>query len=230
MKYIFTKEWYNEMQVSGSLVFPESKEDWEEQIAFYKSEGMDYEELAKTNLEYIKEDLLKFLPEKIHPYIHDETLKSQFPSPELRKMVEEWQSEYLERSRIKANEYRKYYESITDILPKNAVLLMEEYLHDANILSFDKPGNDQFVMILDRGYGDSGQIQLTFLGVKTLDLSEIEIGSSWIYSEIYAEDEGYELHVLFDSPLGEMTIRAADVQIRELSTNEGDLLNEAYPF
>jgi hypothetical protein len=42
MKY-FTKEWYQEMQVSGFLVFQETREDWDEILTYYQDEGIDFQ-------------------------------------------------------------------------------------------------------------------------------------------------------------------------------------------
>jgi len=215
MKYLFTKEWYKQMQVYGYLTFHESKEEWDNDITWYQSEGRNYEEESMVGLEYYKQDLLKFLPDTIHPYIHNGALKSQFPSTELRIMVEQWKREYNERNRNEIDKYRNYYESIKDKLPENIVLLFKKTLHDSRVLSLNNFSEDTFFMVLDctGGYHYHNDIKLTFLRVKTLDISEVIVGSSWIYNEVYLTDTGYELHVLFDSPLGEMTIKAEDIQI-----------------
>ncbi|MFS1515394.1 DUF4085 family protein [Bacillus sp. SCS-151] len=47
----FTIEWYKEMQVYGFLAFPDSKEEWDEMIRYYKEERIDYKKNAKEDLE-----------------------------------------------------------------------------------------------------------------------------------------------------------------------------------
>lgn len=70
LKY-FTREWYEEMQISGFLIFHETEQDWDQDVAWYHSEGMDIEEIRRYDLENRKTGLLKFLPESFHPYIRD---------------------------------------------------------------------------------------------------------------------------------------------------------------
>lgn len=41
MKY-YTKDWYNEMQVYGFLTFPDTKEEWDETIEYFESNGRDF--------------------------------------------------------------------------------------------------------------------------------------------------------------------------------------------
>jgi hypothetical protein len=217
MKY-FTKEWYKEMQVSGFLVFPETKEEWEKMLAFYKSEGIDYKKHFKEDLESRKSDLLTYLPESFHPYIYDGTLNSEYPTPELRKMAEEWQKKYDERMEIIEKEYTQYYDSIKEKLPNNVVQLRENSLHDAKVLSIEIPSKDMFVITLDcrGGFHYFTDIKLTFLGVKELSPPDKLEGAWWLYDEVYTHKAGFELHVLFDAPLTEFTIIAENVLIEKL--------------
>ncbi|WP_019914187.1 DUF4085 family protein [Paenibacillus sp. HW567] len=218
MKYL-TKEWYEEMQITSFLLFPETKKDWEENIAWHISEGLNFEELRRVELEYRKNDLLKFLPEPFHPYIHDGTLNSQFPSEELRTMAEQWQNEYDKRMSIIRDEYSRYYLSIKDSLSENVVQFYQKSLHDAKVISVETPSEDIFIMTLDcsGGYHYHTNVQITFTGVKNLQPPDLNVGSYWLYDEIYLTEAGFELHVLFDSPLMEFTI-AADNVIIEISS------------
>ncbi|WP_379159527.1 DUF4085 family protein [Paenibacillus sp. sgz5001063] len=214
MKY-FTREWHEEMQISGFLVFPETKQDWEQDVAWYHSEGMDFEEIRRYDLEHRKNDLLKFLPESFHPYIQDGTINSQFPSIKLRTMAEQWRSEHDKRMSMIWNEYRRGYLSIKDSLPEKAVQLCEKSLHDAKVTSIEMPSADIFIMSLDcRGsYHYQTDIKVTFTGVKSLQPPDLSVGSYWLYDEVYSTDSGFELNVLFDSPLVEFTVIADNVMI-----------------
>lgn len=214
----FTKEWYAKMQVVGFLVFPETEQDWEESVAWYQEEGRNFDALCREELEYRKQDLLKFLPESFHPYIHAGTLGCQFPTTELREMAERWRHECHESNEGMRKEYRSYYLSIKDSLPSGAVQIYEKSLHDARVRSLEMPTGDTFIMMLDcRGsfhyYTD---VKLTFTGVKKLQCPDIHADSSWLYDEIYYTDAGFELQVLFESPLEELTIIADNVLIEVL--------------
>jgi len=218
MKY-FTKDWCREMQVLNFLAFPETKEEWEKIIEHSKADGRDYQKICKQELAAHKSDLLKFLPEPFHPYIYDETLGSEYPTPELKRMAEQWRKEYLKRIDAVAGEYHKYYNSIKKTLPENAVRLHDNSLHDAGVLSFATPSRDTFEIILDcrGGFYYFTDIKLTFVGVKELSVPDQLSGTYWLYHEIYATKEGFELHVLFNHPLTEFTIVAENVFIDEFT-------------
>lgn len=218
LKY-YTKDWYKEMQVFGFLSFPETKEEWEETIDFYTSEGIDYKENFREDLESRKSDLLRFLPVSFHPYILNGTLNSEYPSKELRKIAEQWQKEYTHRMEKLDEEYLNHYKSIKDKLPKNVVKLHEDSLHDANVKSYNSPSKDTFIMILDcrGGFHYFTDIKLTFTGVKELNLPEGFEGAYWLYDEVYSTKEGFELRVLFDCPFSEVKIKAENVLIETLN-------------
>ncbi|MWC30327.1 DUF4085 family protein [Paenibacillus sp. MMS18-CY102] len=218
MKY-FTKELYEETQIASFLSFPETEKDWDENVAWHRSEGLDFEEMNRSSLEYSKKDLLKFLPEFFHPYIQEGTLNTQFPSEELRKMAEQWRSGLDQRMSLIGKECRGHYLSIKGSLPDNAVQLYEKSLHDARVLSLEMPSDGIFVMTLDcRGSMHYGtDIKVTFVGVKNLQPLDLSVGSDWISDEVYAAEGGFELHVLFENPLKEFTIAADNVIIEILS-------------
>jgi hypothetical protein len=209
MRY-FTKEWYKEMQIRGFLVFPETKKDWDENVAWYKAEGRNFDKLCREEMEYRKHDLLKFLPESFHSYILGGTLNCQFPSAELREMAEQWRKEYDERNKLMSKEYRDNYISIKDSLRENVVQLYEKSLHDSRVQSLEMPFEDTFSMTLDcsGSYHYYNDVKLTFIGVKKLQHPELRVGSLWLYDEVYSTEAGFELHVLFDIPLEELIIGA----------------------
>ncbi|RNF38122.1 DUF4085 family protein [Planococcus salinus] len=215
MKY-FTKEWYDEMQVSGFLAFHETVEEWEEELAYYKEEGIDYEEINRRNLEDIRADLLKFLPEPFYPYIQDGTISTGFPSLELREMAKQWEREHEARLEALGDEYSRHYDSIKNRLPAGAIQLMEQSLHDATVISVEKAQEEMLIIKLDcsGGFHYFTDIQLTFTGVTEADIPTEFAGAWWLYNEIYLTEHGFELHVLFDSPMVEAKIIAQDVTIK----------------
>lgn len=207
------------MQVAGFLVFPETKEEWDESIEYYKAEGIDYEKHLKEDLESQKKVLLRFLPESFHPYIIDGTLNTQYPSPELRKMAKRWQKAFEKRMDDLFNRYNKVYLSIKNNLPKNVVQLHDNSLHDAQVTSFQRPTNETFEMTLDcrGGFHYFTDIKLTFLGVQELSKPDFLEEAYWLYDEVYSTKKGFELNVLFDCPLKEFAIKAENVLIEEIT-------------
>ncbi len=76
----FTGDWYKEMQIIEFVSFIESIQEWSE---------MDIQSLIEEIKER-KTDLLKFLPESIHPFIYSTKINSEYPSSELKKLMKEW--------------------------------------------------------------------------------------------------------------------------------------------
>lgn len=217
MKY-FTKEWYDEMQVSGFLTFPETEEEWEEYQKAYREEGKDPDEIHRSDLEDRKEDLLKFLPVSFHPYIVDGTINSAFPTPELREMAVRWEREHEARVDALLDEYSRHFESIKESLPPGALQLTEKSLHDCIVRNVSHPSADTLVFQLDcrSGFHYFKDIQVTFTGVTDTLIPPDFVGAWWLYNEIYLSGDLMELHVLFDTPKAEVTIICKDVQIEEL--------------
>jgi len=211
----FTIDWYKEMQVYGFLTFPETREDWEENIAYYKSEGIDYKANFQSEIEERKEDLLRFLPAAFHPYIHDYSIRAEYPIPELREMGKQWEEDYRRRMENLWKEYNEKYQATKHLLPINAVQIHEKSLHDAKVKEFEVPAKDTLILTLDcsGGFHYFSDIRLTFSGVTELRIPEKWKGAWWLYNEIYATDRGFELNVLFDCPLTEWKIVAENVQI-----------------
>ena len=217
MKF-FTKEWYDEMQISGFLVFPETEEEWNENREWLLKDGQDPDEINRRDLSDKKEDLLKFLPASFHPYIYDGTLNSAFPTPELRAMTEEWEKDYEARMDALLDDYSRHYEFIKESLPAGANQLTEKSLHDCIIKSTERPTDDVLVLILDcsGGFHYHKDIKVTFTGVREAVIPDDMTNAWWLYNEIYLNGEGFELHVLFENPMAEVKIVSHDVQIEEL--------------
>jgi len=217
MRY-FTKDWYKEGQVYGFLTFHSTKEDWENDIQWYNAKGQDYKQVFREELEYRKNDLMQYLPESFHPYILDGTLKTTFPSDELRKMAEEWAEEFNQRRIEIRKEYLQQFNIGKQYLQKDVLQLNEKSLHDATVNSIELPAKDIVIMNID-GSGSfhyNTEVKLTFIGVEELLISEEVEGANWLCHEVYPTNKGFELHVLFNCPLCEMTIRAENLLIEEL--------------
>ncbi|WP_416144124.1 DUF4085 family protein [Planococcus koreensis] len=217
MKY-FTKDWYDEMQVSGFLVLPETEEDWEEELDYYRKEGKDLRELNLRNLDDMRESLMRYLPETFLPYIHEGTLVTEYPTPELRMLVNRWERDYERRMEELSDRYKQHFESIKVELPPTAVELVENGLHDAVVLSVERPSEELLVMTLDcsGGFHYFTDVRFTFEGVSYSDIPADFKGAWWLYDEIDKTEDGFELRTLFDSPMTKTVIRARNVKIEPL--------------
>lgn len=218
MKY-YTKNWYKKLQISSFLMFPETKQEWDDKISFYKDNDIDIKNIYKENLEEIKDDLLKFLPEFFHVYINNGTINSEYPSACLKTKIDEWIKEFNNENEKNHKEYNKHYNSIKNSLPKNVVKICEKNLHDSVVKSFEYVSNDVFVITLDTDntFEYTKDIKITFTGVKDLIIPEKFKNLCCIYNELYITEDGFELDILLDSPLSEFKICAENLFIEEIS-------------
>lgn len=223
MKY-YTKELYDEMQIYGSLVFPDSKEEWEELVQSYDDMDIDYIERLKAELAYRKNDLLTFLPVSLHPAINTGTFMIDYPSQEEREVIEQWRSHFEQKLATIRNECKANYALIKHLLPENAVRLYESSMHDATVISVSYLSDSKECILLLNHHDGNGQtidIKLTFTDVHKISNIEHIIDAWWIYDEVYVTNHGFELHVLFNGPyeMWETTIEATDVFIEYLSSS-----------
>ena len=216
MKY-FTRNWYRKMQVNGFLTFPDSKEDWEESLNWQNEDGMTYKDILKQDLEHRKNDLLTFLPAPFHPYILDGSLRTEYPSKELRKLAEEWEENYKRRSQEIRKQYLEQFEDIKEKLPSQVLEIHTKSLHDGEVLSFSSSESTITLIIAATSVGwYDTNVKLTFSDVEKCLIPEQLEGSWWLYNEIYKTETGFELHVLFDHPLSELMIQARELKIETL--------------
>lgn len=217
MKY-FNKDWYKEMQVSGFLIFPETVEEWEEMLRESEKVGIDYKQSLREDVEEKKEDLLKFLPKSIHPYIYNNTINSEYPSKQLKKHMLEWTVDYEKRMNDLEQTYIDNYNSIKEKLSQNVVQLHDYSLHDSVVKSVERLSKDTIIITLNCSgtFSEFNKLQVTFTGVTKCSIPEDFEGAWWLCHEIDLTNEGFELGVLFDFPFEEVTICAKDV-ILEIS-------------
>ncbi|GFN33015.1 DUF4085 family protein [Paenibacillus xylaniclasticus] len=220
MKY-FTKDWFEELQLSCLLQFPETKEEWEEEVSLYEAEGFNFEEMSRLTLERDKSKFLKYLPDAFHPYILDGTLTTQYPSEQLKLMAKQWVEKTRKQSRALGEKYHGHYMAIRESLPDNVVQLCKKTLHDARVLSTERRSQDTFSITLDckGAFHYHTNVIITFTGVSHIQPADLKPNSSWLYDEVYLTNTGFELHVLFECPLMEFIIAADNVTIEVLPQN-----------
>lgn len=204
------------MQVSGFLNFPETVEEWEEMLRESEKVGMDYKQSLREDVEEKKEDLLKFLPKSLHPYIHDNTINSEYPSAKLKKLMLEWNEDYVKRMNNLEQACIDNYTSIKEKLPQNVVQLHEYSLHDSVVKSVERRSETTLIITLDCSgtFSEFDKLQITFTGVTKCSIPENFEGAWWLCHEIDLIHEGFELGVLFDCPFEEVTICAKDVLLK----------------
>ncbi|EJQ13795.1 hypothetical protein IE3_02694 [Bacillus cereus BAG3X2-1] len=209
MKY-FTRDWYKEMQLSGFVHFIESIEEW-------KEIDPDYLQSLKDEVEERKEDLLNYLPETLHSYFYNNTIDSEYPPNELKKLLLEWTADYEKRMTQLDQSYLEYFNSIKKKLPSNVVQLHEFSLHDSVIKVVKCKSEDTLSIVLDctGTFSDFNKLQVSFTGVTKCSMPENFEGAWWLYHEIELTEDGFELGVLFDCPFREVTICATNLLLEK---------------
>ncbi|PEK62949.1 DUF4085 family protein [Bacillus wiedmannii] len=199
----FTGDWYKEMQIIEFVSFIESIKEWSE---------MDIQSLIEEIKER-KTDLLKFLPESIHPFIHNTIINSEYPSSELKKLIKEWIEDCEKRRAHLDRFYLEQFHSIKKKLPTNVIQLHDYSLHDSVVKSVDRRSEDKLIITLDCSgtFSEFDKLEVTFTGVTKCSIPEDFEGAWWLCHEIDLTNEGFELGVLFDCPFEEVTICAKDV-------------------
>jgi hypothetical protein len=169
-------------------------------------------------LERWKDAVLRLVPAAWHPLVEDGTLVTVYPSEELRQMLNRLQADFDARLKALREAYRHHLAAIKGSLPQGVIQLVEKTPHDARIRSIERPAPERLVMTLDCDgamfYDED--IRLAFTGVRRVEGELPPPGSLWLTEEVFlAEDagEGFELHILFDGPLAEFTLSAADVEV-----------------
>ncbi len=201
------------MQVSGFLNFSETVEEWEEMLRESEKIGMDHKQSLREDAEEKKEDLLKFLPKSLHPYIHDNTINSEYPSEKLKKLMPEWTEDYEKRMDDLEQAYKDNYNSIKERLAQNVVQLHEYSLHDSQVTSVERRSKDTIIITLDCSgtFNEFDKLRVTFTGVSKCSIPENFEGAWWLCHEIDLAEDGFELGVLFDFPFEEVMICAKNV-------------------
>ncbi|MGE1126491.1 DUF4085 family protein [Bacillus wiedmannii] len=199
----FTGDWYKEMQIIEFVSFIESIKEWS---------AMDIQSLIEEIKER-KTDLLKFLPESIHPFIHNTIINSEYPSSELKKLMKEWIEDCEKRRAHLDRFYLEQFHSIKKKLPTNVIQLHDYSLHDSVVKSVERISKDTLIIILDCSgtCSEFDKLEVTFTGVTKCSIPEDFEGAWWLCHEIDLTNEGFELSVLFDGPFEEVTICAKDV-------------------
>ncbi|SMF69343.1 DUF4085 family protein [Paenibacillus barengoltzii] len=223
MKY-FTKELYEEMQVYGSLVFCESKEDQEQEIEWYIKEGRDYFEESLQRFEIISPYMMKYLPENILTYVYDQRIMDcNIPDSVMRKEITAWRAQWNFKWKGVCEQYKQYYDSIYNDLSENLRKVGKDIrIHGAKIMdvAFKKNRLELVVNTVDDKVFD-----FLFTEVNSFEYQDNPINNVCEYLEIGLIDrEVFEIQILLSNSINtkniydtnEMKIIASDLNIIEL--------------
>ncbi len=223
MKY-FTKELYEEMQVYGSLVYSDSKEEQEEEIEWYLSEGRDYFEESLKRFELISPYMKKYLPKNLQKYIKDKSLMdSNIPGEVIREEITSWRNQWNVKWKWVCDHYNQYYESIHFGLPDDLKKIGKQIrIHDATIVDV-RTRADTLELVFNTV--ENKVFQLLFTQVVSFEYQDYVIGNVCLYTEIALLDQSdFEIQMLIDKCMNanqiydtnEMKIRARGFKIIEM--------------
>ena len=195
------------MQVSG-FKFPRNSRRMGRDVAREKV-GMDYKQSLRRRGRKERR-FIKVPPKSLHPYIHDNTINSEYPTEKLKRLMLEWTKDYEKRMNDLEQAYIDNYNSIKEKLAQNVVQLHEYSLHDSVVKSVEKKSEATLIITLDCSgtFSEFDKLQATFIGVTKCSIPENFEGAWWLCHEIDFAEDGFELGVLFDCPFEEVMICA----------------------
>lgn len=219
MKY-FTKAMYEQMQIRGYWVYPDSEQELEADKVWYAEQGRDYDDEAKRMYEFIQPLMLKHLPPSVHPLVLDGSLmNSKWPSPAEAEWIYEWKREWEAEWKRRCDEYNYKFEQIKQSLPFGPRQLREKIrFHDAQI-KMVASNEDGSVEIILKEITNELSTRLTFQNVNVICPERYELvqGSICLYEEIdWIKSDLFEFQLLLDAPvegLLEFSLIAGDVNI-----------------
>lgn len=103
------------------------------------------------------------------------------------------------------DDYQEHYKQIEPSLPDN---MKDFHLHDCIIVDNEFIGKD-FHMKIDSSNSACSLEKLIFVNAKILECDINLDKATWLYDEVYLQQNHFEMHILFDSKkceLGEMVI------------------------
>lgn len=220
----FTKELYEEMQIYGSLVFSDTKEEQEQEIEWYIKEGRDYYEESLKRFELISPYMIKYLPENLQKYIDDRSIMDcNVPDAAMREKVTSWRTQWNDKWKSVCDQYKQYYDSIYNDLPEDLKKMGRDIrIHDATIISL-KSNENIIEMVLHTV--ENKVFQFIFTQVESFEYRESLIDNECLYEEIVLLDRDvFEIQLLLYNSVNikqiydtnEMKIRASGIEIIEV--------------
>src|SRR5690606_13843011 len=126
-----TKEAWEKFLIGHSLVIPETDEEWSEIINEAKEEGENLLERLREELEEIKDDLLRFIPDRFIPYIEDGTINQPSLPKTIREDILKWQEQLNREFEQVLEAAAQNTQNAVRFLPEDVQEVFSESMHDA---------------------------------------------------------------------------------------------------
>ncbi|SDM56008.1 DUF4085 family protein [Bacillus sp. OK048] len=191
-----------------TLPIHESDEDWEYALRDAKEEGEDLIARLKEELEEVKDELLRILPNRFIHYVDNGTLNQPTLPKTVREDYLQWvQEAYKKFEQILDAAYENTKQSVT-FLSSAVQDVFAESLHDSTIERIEREGDTLHLYInTDGGFSSKSHVHFIFQNVKAEQVDEpIQVGQWLIYYELQKTVDGFAFRVLFDCPDSEWTI------------------------
>ncbi|MEH7252300.1 DUF4085 family protein [Neobacillus niacini] len=190
------------------LPIHESDEDWEHALRDAKEEGEDLIARLKEELEEVKDELLRILPNRFIHYVDNGTLNQPSLPKTVREDYLQWvQEAYKKFEQILDAAYENTKQSVT-FLSSAVQDVFAESLHDSTIERIEREGDTLHLYInTDGGFSSKSHVHFIFQNVTAEKTDEpIQVGQWLIYYELQKTVDGFAFRVLFDCPDSEWTI------------------------
>ncbi|MEK4229240.1 DUF4085 family protein [Solibacillus sp. FSL H8-0538] len=201
-------------QIEQAHILPirETDEEWASDLEVAAREGEDILSDLKDQIREVKDQLLKKLPERFHPYVHNESLNTMDLPKDVRKDYICW---VVEQQMIFEQLMEKAYENkqaAVPFLPEETQVVFKQSLHDAIVQHVKRGDGCLHLQLRTGGFSTISTTVLTFedLYEEVGECPLIE-GQYYIYDELIKTTRGFALRVLFDCPELEWTIEAINI-------------------
>jgi len=217
----FTKEYYEEIQMTAQVSYPETESDRDEEIAWLESQGRSYDEERLQHLAFLENSIFHWLPGDLAEEVRRYATVRELPPEEFRRRIADWRDRVRGRWNARIKEYDEGFERIRDRLPENVQRVTKGYgLHDCRIAGISREA-DSLSIVLDCSGGffaDQGTARLKFGRVADCSYAEGKIaGRCWLNTEVYLRNDGlFEFIGLIDEGIysaQEIVVAAATLEI-----------------
>ncbi len=199
-----------------SLMTPSSDEEWEEKFQLERELQFDGRKQRQERLNMKSSSLLRNLPERFHPYIHNGMINQpELPATvraDLRACCKELLEQYYQTKDEEKHEEEQTENAINQLTDEYTAELLQMGFHDGQLLDY-KRENDHFVLRLEAdGFNKESFVTIHLydgcLEDESVDLQE---GLHWIYSEAIGINNRIGLRVIWEFPQQEWTVTASQV-------------------
>ncbi|MGI2296736.1 DUF4085 family protein [Paenibacillus sp. GXUN7292] len=196
------------------LNLPESEEEWSRLLMEEAEQGIDGTAMREQRLAAMSEQLLRMLPDRFHPYVHDGTINQPNLEAAVREDLLQWYQE--QRQQITASIEGAWHaaESLEELVDEQTCKLLQEGFHDGQLLHQLNQADKLTLRLTAGGFNRERYVTIHFENPQIeYKGTELRIGCWWIYSEVRNIEGKIGLRVIWDMPELEWTIIASSVSI-----------------